>query len=87
MGDGCVDVVFLSYLHRSAYFSFSEEVNIEGITGFRYVFPPAEINNQTIDPGFFPNGPNGVMNLSATQSFSKNIVMFPRFSVRNLHFL
>ena len=34
-----------------------------------------EVDNRTRDKGFYPNGPSGVMNLSAVEPFSEKIML------------
>ena len=49
---------------RSVYLTF-ENALLHGPTLYRYVLPAVELRNTSQDPGFFPNGPSGVLNLTA----------------------
>lgn len=65
---------FISELYRSGYFSYKEDVNLYGVTAYRYVLPEDELISANQDPGFYPNGPNGVLNLTAV--FTQNAPVF-----------
>ena len=54
-----------SLLPRSGYFSFTEVKTLYGINLYRYALPGDELVSANQDPGFYANGPNGVLNLTA----------------------
>ncbi|CAI8026532.1 Lysosome membrane protein 2, partial [Geodia barretti] len=56
---------FISELYRSGYFSFTEVKTLYGINLYRYALPGDELVSANQDPGFYANGPNGVLNLTA----------------------
>ena len=61
-------------LHRSAYFSYQKDESLYDIGLYRFVFPAVELLNTSQDPGFYPNGPSGVLNL--TSVFPENAPVF-----------
>lgn len=60
-------------LIRSAYFTYESDESVHGLNAYRFVFPKNELDNETLDPGFYPNGPSGVLNLSAIEPFGIEI--------------
>ena len=60
-----------SCFFRSFYFKFENEISHFGINTYRYSMPSEELDSKFMDPGFFPDGPSGVFNLSAVESFGK----------------
>ena len=64
-------VVFVDQLFRSGYFTFSEEVPVQGINTYKYVLPKDELVSSNQDPGFSANGPDGVLNLTAVFPLSE----------------
>lgn len=56
-------------LNRSAYFTYQQDESVHGLNAYRFVFPKNELDNTTLDPGFHPNGPSGVLNLTAIEPF------------------
>ena len=56
---------FISDLYRSVYFSYQRDVTLHGIKLYEFSLPADELLNTTQDPGFYPNGPSGVLNLTA----------------------
>jgi lysosome membrane protein 2 len=65
---------FISELYRSGYFSFTEVKTLYGINLYRYVLPRDELVSANQDPGFYANGPNGLLNLTAV--FEENAPVF-----------
>ena len=63
-----------SLLPRSGYFSFTEVKTLYGINLYRYVLPRDELVSANQDPGFYANGPNGLLNLTAV--FEENAPVF-----------
>ena len=63
--------VFVDQLFRSGYFKYEKDVSQFGITLYRFVLPPEELQNSTQDPGFHPNGRSGVLNLTAVFPLSE----------------
>ena len=59
---------------RSGYFSYTEDKTLYGITIYRFVLPKEELNSSNQDPGFYANGPSGVLNLTAV--FEENAPVF-----------
>lgn len=55
------------YVHtcRSGYFTYVRDVVIDGIVLYEFELPSEELLNTTQDPGFYPNGPSGVLNITA----------------------
>ena len=56
---------FISELYRSGYFSYQRDIALHGIKLYEFSLPADELVNTTQDPGFYPNGPSGVLNLTA----------------------
>ena len=50
---------------RSGYFVYVRDVIIDGIHLYEYELPSDELLNSTQDPGFYANGPSGVLNITA----------------------
>ena len=50
---------------------------MRGLDCYRYVYPREELDNTTMDRGFYPNGPSGVINLTAITPFSKTSIHHP----------
>ena len=59
---------------RSGYFTYKEDIKLYGVTAYRYVLPEDELISANQDPGFYPYGPNGVLNLTAV--FTQNAPVF-----------
>lgn len=74
-------VAFINELYRSGYFSYEEDSQISGITLYKYQLPKEELLNTSQDPGFYANGPSGVLNLTAV--VPSNVPLF----VSKPHFL
>lgn len=55
---------FLPFDLRSVYLT-SENASLHGTPVYCYGLPAVELWNTSQDPGFFPNGPSGVLNLTA----------------------
>ena len=64
--------VFVDQLFRSGYFTYQKDVEQYGIQLYRFVLPPEELKNSTQDPGFYPYGLNGVLNLTAVFPLSES---------------
>ena len=64
----------LTPLPRSGYFTFTGDKSLYGIALYRYSLPRDELASANQDPGFYANGPNGVLNLSAV--FEENAPVF-----------
>lgn len=52
-------------MYRSGYFVYVRDVIIDGIHLYEYELPSEELLNSTQDPGFYANGPSGVLNITA----------------------
>ena len=61
-------------LHRSGYFAYEKDESLYGIGLYRFNLPAVELLNTSQDPGFYPNGPSGVLNL--TSVFPENAPVF-----------
>lgn len=66
------ELVFLCTC-RSFFFFYQNDSTVNGIAAFHYVIPAIEMKNGSMDPGFFPNGPSGVYNLSAVEQFGESL--------------
>lgn len=49
-------------------------MDLYGIKLFRFGLPSDELKNSSQDPGFYPDGPSGVLNLTAV--FPQNVPIF-----------
>ena len=49
-------------------------MDLYGVHLLRFGLPSDELKNTSQDPGFYPNGPSGVLNLTAV--FPENIPLF-----------
>lgn len=67
--------IYVSELFRSGYFSFKEETSEYGIDMYKFVLPKEELNGSSQDRGFFMNGPEGVLNLTAVFPLSEEILI------------
>lgn len=65
------EIFLILFFLRSFYFEYENETQLFGIDTYRYSMPSEELVNTSIDPGFFPNGPSGVFNLSAVEQFGE----------------
>ena len=63
---------FVGELYRSGYFIFKEDTELYGIKTLKFILPSEELDSSKQDPGFFPNAPSGVLNLSAVYPLSKS---------------
>ena len=59
---------------RSGYFSYVKDVNVDGLNLLQFGLPKDELISSNQDPGFFANGPDGVLNLTAV--FPDNLPFF-----------
>ena len=59
---------------RSGYFSYLEDKKPYGITLYRFALPRDELVSANQDPGFYANGPDGLLNLTAV--FEENAPVF-----------
>ena len=59
---------------RSGYFSYVKDVNVYGLNLLQFGLPKDELISSNQDPGFFANGPDGVLNLTAV--FPDNLPFF-----------
>lgn len=57
--------VFVDELYRSGFFVYVRDVIVDGIRLYEFELPSDELLNNTQDPGFFANGPSGVLNITA----------------------
>ena len=57
--------IILNIVYRSGYFAYTGDVIIDGIRLYQFELPGAELLNTTQDPGFYANGPSGVLNITA----------------------
>lgn len=67
-------IIITTDTFRSAYITYTNDEYVNGLLSYRYVFAKQELNTSTMDPGFYPNGPSGLFNLSAVQPFSNYII-------------
>ena len=65
-------ILIITIILRSAYFSYQNDEYIYDLLSYRFVFPDEALNTSNIDPGFYPNGPNGLYNISAIEPLSKD---------------
>jgi lysosome membrane protein 2 len=65
---------FITELYRSGYFTYTEDLKLHGITVYRFVLPKEELVSSNQDRGFYPYGPDGVLNLTAV--FEENAPVF-----------
>lgn len=63
--------VFVDQLFRSGFFTYQKDVEQFGIKLYRFVLPADELLNTTQDPGFYPYGRDGVLNLTAVFPLSE----------------
>ena len=63
--------IYVDELFRSGYFSYVEDVVEYGIVLYKFILPQKELNGATQDKGFYMNGPDGVLNLTAVFPLSK----------------
>ena len=52
-------------MYRSGFFVYVRDVIVDGIRLYEFELPSDELLNNTQDPGFFANGPSGVLNITA----------------------
>ena len=52
-------------IYRSGYFAYVRDVIVDGIHLYEFELPSDELLNSTQDPGFYANGPSGVLNITA----------------------
>jgi lysosome membrane protein 2 len=60
--------VFVDFLFRSGYFSYSQNERVKGIDVYRFAIPKVEMGNTSIDPanaGYYSYGPSGLFNMSS----------------------
>ncbi|XP_011405711.2 PREDICTED: lysosome membrane protein 2-like [Amphimedon queenslandica] len=61
---------FTDDFERSAYFSYESDEYIYDLLSYRFILPTEALNTSNIDPGYYPNGPNGLYNVSAIEPFN-----------------
>ena len=63
--------VFVDQLFRSGYFTYQKDIVTYDITLYQFVLPPEELLKKNQDPGFNPDGRDGVLNLTAVFPLSE----------------
>lgn len=63
--------VYVDELFRSGYFTYYEDITEYGVDMYQFRLPQEELQKAHQDAGFYMNGPDGVLNLTAVFPLSK----------------
>ena len=63
--------VYVDELFRSGYFTYYDDITEYGVDMYQFRLPQEELQKAHQDAGFYMNGPDGVLNLTAVFPLSK----------------